>query len=43
MKVLLRGEPADFTAVGNLPDGAKVLRASNDEADCVIAFGPKWA
>jgi hypothetical protein len=39
MNVLLRGEPADFTTLlGNLPDGAKVLRASNDQAECVIVF-----
>lgn len=39
MKVLLQGAPADFVALlGNLPDGAKVLKTSTGTADCVIAF-----
>jgi len=39
MKVLLQGAPADFLALlGNLPDGATLLKTSTGGADFVIAF-----
>src|SRR5215475_5435284 len=39
MKVLLRGVPAHLLPLlGNLPDGAKLLKTSKGEADLVIAF-----
>jgi hypothetical protein len=39
MKVLLQGAPADFAALlGNLPDGAKLLKTASGGADCAIAF-----
>lgn len=39
MKVLLQGAPADFLALlGDLPEGAKLLKTSSGGADCVIAF-----
>jgi hypothetical protein len=38
-KVLLQGAPADFLALlGNLPDGAKLLKTSTAGADRVITF-----
>ncbi len=39
MKMLLQGAPTDFLArLGNLPDGAKLLKTSTGGADCAIAF-----
>ncbi len=39
MKVLLQGAPADFLVlIGNLPNGAKLLKTSTGGADFVIAF-----
>jgi hypothetical protein len=39
MKLLLQDAPADFLALlGDLPDGAKMLKTSTGAADSVIAF-----
>jgi len=39
MTVLLQAAPSGFEALlGNLPEGAKLLKASSGAADCVIAF-----
>jgi hypothetical protein len=39
MKILLGDAPADFAGLlGNLPDGAKLLKNPSDAADCVITF-----
>ena len=39
MKVLLLGAPTGFPALlGELPEGAKLLKASSGGADCIIAF-----
>lgn len=39
MTVLLRDAPPDFASLlANLPDGIKLLKASDKRVDCVIAF-----
>ena len=39
MTVLLRDAPSDFASLlSTLADGIKLLRATDDKADCVIAF-----
>lgn len=39
MKVLLQDAPAGFRdLLGNLPDGARLLKTASGETDCVIAF-----
>ena len=39
MKVLLQDAPTEFrAALGKLPDGANLVKAPTNEADCVIAF-----
>jgi hypothetical protein len=39
MKVLIHDAPAGFLPLlGNLPDGAKLLKTARSKADCVIAF-----
>ena len=39
MKVLIRDAPADFASLrSSLSDGIKLLKASNNRGDCVIAF-----
>ena len=39
MKVLIRDAPSDFALLrSSLSDGIKLLKASNNRVDCVIAF-----
>ncbi len=39
MKVLLRNAPSDFASpLSNSADGIKLLKASKERVDCVIAF-----
>src|SRR5215831_15141815 len=39
MKVLLQDAPTEFRArLQALPDGDRVVKASNEEVDCVVAF-----
>src|ERR1700692_5022384 len=39
MKVLIRDAPSDFASLrSSLSDGIKLFKASNNRADCVIAF-----